>query len=187
MKPHWLTIAGIALFLVAIWWIVANTSAINKQIEQSADKKQNNVTESAQAKNLHIVETEKGKKVWELTADKAVYNNNNAKLTNVKGKFYNENDKILLTFEAPIGNYIQEKHRLSLNEGALVLHPEANISIASKTMFWSNQSKDITAEGDVKIIKKGFGTSYGDKTTFSLDFSKISIEGNTYSELNFSG
>lgn len=187
MNKKYLIIAGVALFLLLTAWVVLNTNEINKEIEQDVVKKGHNITETARAKSLHIVETEEGKKVWELTADNAIYSSKNASLTNVKGKFFDENDKVLLTFKAPVGSYVEAKHQLSLDKGALVLHPDKNISIASKTMSWSNNSKDIIAEGKVKIVKQGFGTSYGDKTTFSVDFSKISIEGNTYSEIDFSG
>lgn len=187
MNKKWLIVIGVVIIITITSWVAITTFEINKKIEFTLQQSHKNSSEKAKAKNLHIMETESGKLLWELTADMATYANNDAKLTNIKGKFYNKDNKILLTFQAPVGKYIQESHKLSLNKGVLVNHPEAKISIESQTMTWTNKSTDIIATGNVKVVKEGFGVSYADKGTFATDFSKISIEGNTYSEINVSG
>lgn len=185
MNKKWIVITALGFCFLISWWVVSNTNEINQKIDQSIENNKNNISEKLEAKNLHIVETDKGKKIWELTADSAVYGNDNAKLSNVKGQFYGEDDEIVLNFKAPVGNYVEEKHQLSLNDGAVINHPNEKIFISSETMYWSNDTDNITAEGKVKVVKEGFGTSYGDKTIFSSDFNNIRLEGNTYSELSF--
>jgi LPS export ABC transporter protein LptC len=185
MKKKWLPIIIIIVLILSSWWILTNTSEINKKIDQSAENAEADKPETIQAKNIHIVETEQGKKIWELTAKRAVYHNKDARLHNITGQFYGDQDTILLNFKAPEGNYIQEEHKLSLDKGAEVKHPDEKISISSDTMYWTNKSDKIFAEGQVKIVKEGFGISYGEKTTFTSDFKNIKIEGNTYSELSF--
>ncbi|MEW5820336.1 MAG: LPS export ABC transporter periplasmic protein LptC [Cyanobacteriota bacterium] len=187
MKKNGIIIISIIVIALIVWWVVSSTVEINKDIEKSYNSETSTVEESAQAENLHIVETESGKKIWELTADKAVYSHKNAKLTNIKGKFFGEDNKVLLTFEAPEGNYIEKEHKLSLNKGAFIQEPNEKISIHSETMYWTKENDNITAEGNVKVIKANFITSYADKTIFSTDFNNIKLEGNTFSELNMSG
>lgn len=188
MKKTWIIGTGVIVSILLIWWVVNTTSEINQNIEQSYGNESQNSEQSANAENLHIVETESGKKIWELTADKAVYSDKNAKLTNVKGKFFDEDDKILLTFEAPEGNYIEQDHKLSLNNGALIKNPDQKISIESEKMYWTNDNKEgIIAEGNVKVVKENYINSFADKSTFSTDFNSIKLEGNTRSELNMSG
>jgi LPS export ABC transporter protein LptC len=185
MKKIWLTLAGIMIVALVVWWVVVNTDEINKKIENSSELQNTSASETIQAKEIHIIETDQGKKVWELIADNATYEDKNVELSNVKGKFFGEGDELMLTFESPLANYIQEKHHVSLQQGAKVQHPLEKITITSDTMHWDNKSKEITAQGNVKVAKEGFGTSYGDKTIFSSDFNKIRLEGNTYSELSF--
>jgi len=187
MKKHWLVIIVLVLFALITWWIINSTNKINKEIEKSAIKNETEQQEKAQAENLHITETQKGKKIWELTADKAYYIDKNINLTNIKGKFFNDKNKILITFTAPEGNYKQEEHKLTLLKGVKATHPEAKMLIVSDSMYWNNKSTEIIAESKVKIVKEGFGTCYGDKANFAIDFSKISLTGNTYSQLNFAG
>ena len=187
MKKNTLIIIILVIIGFITWWITNSTNKINKEIEQSLKNQKTTQHEKAQAENLHITETQKGKKIWELTADKAFYADKNINLTKIKGKFFDENNKVIIIFESPVGNYIQEEHKLSLTNSVKAIYPEAKISIVSDKMYWNNKSTDIIAENKVKIIKEGFGTCYGDKAKFSIDFSKIALEGNTYSELNFAG
>ncbi|MGD9580805.1 MAG: LPS export ABC transporter periplasmic protein LptC [Vampirovibrionia bacterium] len=186
MQKRWLVLVGIIVGALILWWAVNTTSEINQEIQKSSVENSSNSesSENAEAKNLHIVETESGKKVWELTADKAIYSDKNAKLINVRGKFFSDNNEILLTFKAPEGNYVEKFHQLSLNKGAYVQHPEEHITISSDTMYWSNEKDDITAEKDVVVDKNGKLKSRADKCIFSTDFTNIKLEGNTYSQLS---
>lgn len=186
MKKHALLIITTALMVLAGWWIYSTTTTINQQIEQTQSQ-QVDQPETAKASNIHIVETENGKKIWELTADKAVYENENAQLTNVKGKFFDDNNEILVTFEAPVGNYVEQIKKVSLQKGASVIHPRTETSIESEEMFWTGGSDNITAHGNVKVVKKNLVTSHADKSIFTTDFDSIKLEGNTYSEINISG
>jgi LPS export ABC transporter protein LptC len=185
MNKKLFILLGFAILGLITWWVIASTSEINKRIDQTVDVNKTDPVETVTAKGIHIIETDNGKKVWELKADQASYEDKNAKLINIKGKFFDDGDKLMLIFEAPLGVYAQENHHVSLQDGAKVMHPQEHISITSDIMSWSNESREITAEGKVKVVKEGFGTSYGDKTIFSSDFNKITLIGNTYSELNF--
>lgn len=187
MKRHALLIISIAFAALLVWWVYSSTADINRQIQESVETQQNDEGDSATAEKLHIVETENGKKIWELTADKAVYEDENAQLINIKGKFFDEDDKILVTFEAPLGSYVEELKKVSLQDGAYVIHPGTETTVESKEMFWFSGSDDITAVGEVRVVKKNMVTSYADKSIFSTDFDSIKLQGNTYSEINISG
>lgn len=189
MQKRWLVIVGIIVVALITWWAFSTTSEINQQIEKSnIDNTSNSeLNESAKAENLVITETESGKKIWELVADKAIYTNKNARLINVRGKFFSDDNKIMLTFKAPEGNYVEKLHQLSLNKGALIQHPDEHITISSDTMSWTNENDSITAEKDVVVDKNGKLKSHADKCIFSTDFTNIKLEGNTYSELNMQG
>lgn len=184
----WLLISVVAaISIFVVFWIVNSSNEINNQIEKSVNTHKKETNEKAVANNINIIETQFGKKLWDLKADKAVYENKNALLTNISGQFYDDKGKILLIFKAPQGNYIQDKHELSLNKNITIEQKQANIILNAETVSWTNKNPLIIAKGKIKIVKKGFGTSYSDKAIFSKDFTKISLEGNTYTEVNFSG
>ena len=185
MQKRWLVIVGIIVAVLIAWWAYTTTIEINQDIQKSSVDNPTNakIKENAEAENLHIVDTKSGKKIWELVADKAIYTDKNAKLINVKGQFFSDNNKVLLTFEAPEGNYVEKLHQLSLNNGAKIQNPDELITISSDTMSWSNDSDDITAEKGVVVDKNGKLKSHADKCIFSTDFTSIKLEGNTYSEL----
>ena len=68
-------------------------------------------------------------------------------------------------------------------EGCEINNPENNITIKTKQMLWSKESKDLKADQGVEIIKSNFSKSYGDKAIFSTDFNKIILQGKTYTEI----
>lgn len=187
MKKNWLIPVLIVVIAALAWWIISYSKEINTQITQTTEVIEEKQDQTAEASGISIVETERNKKLWELAAEKALYEDKNALLINLSGKFYDQNGDVLLVFEAPEGNYTESTKNIVLKNGVTIYHPTEKILVKSETMSWSNQSKLITAEGKVEMIKEGLGTSYGNKAVFTRDFSKISIEGNTYSEFSFSG
>ena len=155
--------------------------------------------------NVSFTVTEGAVKKWKLEAEKAVYNKTrtSAQLSQVKGEFYNDQGDPVLQFNAPTGQYTNKNNEVILS-GGVVAHstngviqqaPAVNKAESSTpatgnsggqllapTMRWGAKTKGVSASGGVELTFPE-GKSTAQTCHFTLDFSKITLEGGVASSI----
>ncbi|MFH0703157.1 MAG: LPS export ABC transporter periplasmic protein LptC [bacterium] len=174
-----------ALILLSLWAFIAS-SRMADNIKQVSNRPDNTINEEAVFVNdLIITETRDGQKFWEVYAYSGKYDNEQtqALLTNVKGNFY-KNNKVILSFEAPMAIYDSKNKGIKLTGGSKAL-TNNDIFILAKELTWTGNKGDIIAKGSVKIKKADKFSTSGEKCVFNTDFSKFKVIGS--SETNVYG
>lgn len=131
-------------------------------------------------KELIITETKDGKKFWELYAESGRYDNgtNLANLTNIKGNFYSEEGKVVLSVMSPKATFDNIKKEIKLHGGAEAAN-NREVYIKADEIRWTGAKDRIKAKGNVKIIKEGELMTVSDESSFNTDFSDLKLSGNT--------
>lgn len=113
-----------------------------------------------------------------------------------EGNFINEDNEITLTGGVSAKTYQEEMEEaidqeaetseIALNEEPEkpeTPEPEDTVELSAPKMQWSSRSKEVVAEGGVKLSHGIFGASTADKCIFTLDLSKLSMQGRATSSI----
>jgi LPS export ABC transporter protein LptC len=158
-----------------------NGSAVQKEAEAGAV-----------GKNVTFTITEAEYKKWDLLVKEARYypDRTGADLDGVSGKFYNQKGDVMVTFSAPKGVFqglnkkTGQKNVVKLTGGVSVKsEQDQGMNLTANSMTWANKADQVVADGNVVVEYEGFGTSRADRCRFSLDMSKVALEGNTSSNI----
>ena len=135
--------------------------------------------EKINIKELIIIETKNGEKFWEIYADSGKYDNgtNIAVLSNIIGNFY-KNEIVILSIVSPEAIYDSSKKEIKLQGGAEAANNK-DIYIKADEICWSGAKDEITAKGDVKIIKENELMTISDESFFDSDFTNLKLSGNS--------
>lgn len=206
MPQKALILTVLFLFIIGITGAIGYSVKETLDWEQKSTKEiKTEFLESANVsgEGVSIVVTEGDKKKWTLNAKKILYyqHKNDAKLIGIEGLFFDDEGNPIMRFYAPEGSFINADNQITLTGGvkaktyqekALSQEPlnDAEITEADKAeeasdsvelnapkMQWSSRSKEVVAEGGVKISHGAFGTSQANKCIFTLDLSKLSLTG----------
>ncbi len=161
--------------ILSIWAFVMSKNMIG-QIEISDSEKLGD--EQISIKELVITETKDGKKFWEVYADSGQYNNGNniALLYNIVGNFYQEGN-VVLSVVSPKAEYNNDTKEIKLFGGAEAANNK-NVFLNAREIRWAGSKNEITAAGNVKIIKEDEGImTISDKSIFDTDFKNIQLSG----------
>ncbi len=95
-----------------------------------------------------------GSKLWQLTASTATYEQNqtSASLTNVKGEFYDEQDRSIRV-EAEKGSIFPQDQRLELEGEVQVVASHYQLQLQTDRIEWLPQLNQMTAIGQVQITQ----------------------------------
>lgn len=120
---------------------------------------------------------EKGRRQWEIHADTVVVDStaNLAKLTNVRGTYYQKGDPVV-TFTAPRGTFDIRSRDVALMDG---VHASATAgrSIDARVVNWYTKKETIEAVGSVVLRQKGL-TVHADRVTTDLKLTNAKLQGN---------
>jgi LPS export ABC transporter protein LptC len=140
--------------------------------------------------NVSFVVTEGEIKKWKLQASHAIYNEarTEADLTDVKGEFYDKDGKPVLQFTAPKGHYTNKDNAVTLTGGVVAKSTQKNLQggqggdLTAPQMVWSAKTDNVVASGGIELTFPN-GKSTAQTCRFSLDFSKITLEGGASSSI----
>ena len=124
-----------------------------------------------------ISEEKNGVKVWELTADRIVMDSTTqmAEIENVKGKFFQEDGKVL-EITGKSGSYNQQTKDVHV-EGEVVVIDGDGAKLTSENLDWKGSEEKITATKDVKIFREDI-RAYGDEASSTDGFRHFFMKGN---------
>jgi LPS export ABC transporter protein LptC len=138
-------------------------------------------TAPVMGQDVTFIVTQNGKKSWVLHADQATYSADQrvANLVTVKGQTYNAAGKAVAEFTAPAGRYDQADKNITLLNGVTAKSmADKPVTLTAPTLTWKSNQPDATATGGVTVQNPGFGKSTANQCQFSLDFSRIALQGN---------
>lgn len=133
--------------------------------------------------SIILTETKGDKKYWEIYGETGHYNSDNrvAILENATGNFY-ANNEVSMSFESSKGTYNEVKKQIILyNDTHIVL--KDGTSLYCDKLIWSGSDKDVVAEGNIKINRKGELLATANKAVINPDYSDFKIIGNTVTKL----
>ncbi|MDI6785632.1 MAG: LPS export ABC transporter periplasmic protein LptC [bacterium] len=109
---------------------------------------------SAEINKFFLTETYKGKKVWEIKADNAKIFKNEARLKNIKIKFFLRKGDffIILANEGKI-NTISKNFTIS---GNVSVTSNKNLELKTDTLSWDSKKKEIYTSSTVSIAQDNF-------------------------------
>ena len=174
-------IAYIILFSVIIigcLWAFITASILTKSFKNKIiDKTYNN--KEANIESLLVTETQDGKKLWELYAEKGMYTDadNIVLLEDLIGNFY-EDDTVKASFKADKGTYNNTKKQIILYDNVLLVYYDGT-NIATDRLIYSGKQEDIIALGNIRIEKPNEAIVMGNKGVLKGDFSDFHIIGRT--------
>lgn len=172
---------------LAIWNAdrkLSNTPSTTQSATQQDDGS------SMTGQNVSFIVTEGEIKKWKLLAAHAIYNETRtaADLTDVKGEFYDKDGKPVLQFTAPKGHYTNQDNAVTLTGGVVAKSTQKNLQggkggdLKAPQMVWSAKTNNVTASGGIELTFPE-GKSTAQTCRFSLDFSKITLEGGVSSSI----
>ena len=158
------------------------TKNFKKEVLKDAGQKQ-----ELNIQNLIITETKEDKKYWELYAESGYYDNQNkvAILYNVIGNFYDD-DKVVLSMESSKGTFRENKKKVVLYDNTYFIYKDGT-DVRADRFVWQGNDKDITAQGNVVIRKKGEVKTYSNEAVLSNKMTTIRIKGRSRTELYSKG
>lgn len=127
--------------------------------------------------NNTLVEEKDGVKIWELTTEKIRIdaNTHRADFQNVKGKFYQEDGKVL-ELTAIQGYYDQDSRNVHV-EGDVVLTDGDGGKLETVHLDWLSEPAMMIATEDVKISKDDM-RAFADRAESMNGFRKFLLKGN---------
>ena len=158
------------------------TKNFKKEVLKDAGQKQ-----ELNIQNLIITETKEDKKYWELYAESGYYDNQNkvAILYNVIGNFYDD-DKVVLSMESSKGTFSEDTKKVVLYDNTYFIYKDGT-DVRADRFVWQGNDKDITAQGNVVIRKKGEVKTYSNEAVLSNKMTTIRIKGRSRTELYSKG
>lgn len=174
-----LVVLGCAWAFVAAGIITKN---FKKEALSNAGEKQ-----KLSIENLVITETKEDKKYWELYAESGYYDNQNkvAILYNIIGNFY-DNDNVVLSMESTKGTFSEESKKVVLYENSYFIYKDGT-DVRADRFVWQGNDKDILAQGNVIIRKKGELKTYSKEAVLGNKMTSVKIKGRSKTELYSKG
>ncbi len=178
-----------AIVIGCTWAFIAAgviTKNFKKELLKDAGQKQ-----ELNIQNLIITETKEDKKYWELYAESGYYDNQNkvAILYNVIGNFY-DNDEVVLSMTSTKGTFSEDTKKVVLYDNTYFIYKDGT-DVRADRFVWQGNDKDITAQGNVVIRKKGEVKTYSNEAILGNKMTTIRIKGRSKTELyskgNFDG
>lgn len=130
-------------------------------------------------RNVSFIVTEGEIKKWKIEAVQAIYNDTRteARLSDVHGEFYDQDGKPVLQFTAPTGEYTNRNNAVVLTGGVVAKSTKKDGGeLRAPRMVWDAKSTEVVASGGAEMIF-AMGTSKAQVCRFTLDFSKVFLEG----------
>jgi LPS export ABC transporter protein LptC len=139
---------------------------------------------SLEGTDVSFTITQGSVKKWVIHAGQAKYfeDASGADLTDVSGEVFNEKGQAVAHFQAPTGTFYQNPQKVVLSGGVLATAGE-DVQMTAPTMTWSTKGEDALAEGGVRLERKGFGISRAQQCRFTLDFARVSLQGQAQTEM----
>lgn len=165
----------IGMILLSLWAFIFSKNMMG-DITVSGDESMGD--EQITIKELVITETKEGKKFWEVYADSGRYNNGNdiAILNNITGNFYRD-DEVVMSVLSPKAQFNNETKEIKLYGGAHAAN-DKDVYINADEILWAGSKDEITARGNVKIIKQEDGImTVSDESKFDTDFTSMELSG----------
>lgn len=170
----------IALFLL---WAFISAGVIThnfnrNQLQTDQDRQE------ALIHGIILTETKDEKKYWELYGETGNYDSKNgiALLNNVIGNFYDDENKVSMSFESSKGTYNENKSQIILYEDTFIVLKDLTTLRANK-LVWSGKDNPIIAEGGVRITRNDEFLATASKVEISPDYDKFKIVGNAVSKV----
>ncbi len=174
-----------AIVIGCTWAFIAAgviTKNFKKELLKDAGQKQ-----ELNIQNLIITETKEDKKYWELYAESGYYDNQNkvAILYNVIGNFY-DNDEVVLSMTSTKGTFSEDTKKVVLYDNTYFIYKDGT-DVRADRFVWQGNDKDITAQGNVVIRKKGEVKTYSNEAILGNKMTTIRIKGRSKTELYSKG
>lgn len=173
------------IFLGCLWAFISAgviTKNFKKEALQNAGEKQ-----KLDVKDVLITETKEDKKYWELYADSGYYDSQSKVviLYNIIGNFYN-NDEVVLSMESSKGTFNEETKRVVLYENTYIIYKDGT-NVKADRFTWQGNDKDIVAQGNVVIKRKGELKTYSNEAYLGNKMTNVRIKGRSKTELYSKG
>lgn len=174
-----LSIVLITVIVAACVWAFIFSFQITKNLDQMSLKSSDNSSagNNSNAENLIVTETKNGQKYWELVAGSGFYDEKKdiVVLKKVKGNFYKDNN-IILSFDAPRGQYNQKNKEIFLSGGARAL-TDKDVFIKAREILLEGKKDLVFASGDVRIKQADKVLTLSDKSVFNTTFTFLKNTG----------
>lgn len=169
----------VLICLFGFIWSFTVTKDIRKS-QKKGGEEANTKSQVATVKNLILTETKDGAIYWELYAQKGSYDSQtgNVILTNATGNFYDENNKVVLSFESDLGTY-DEKTKVIVLRGHTFIVAHDGSSIKADEIVWRGSDEDILAKGNVIVNRNTDFISTANAARFNSELTFFEISGDT--------
>lgn len=169
----------VLICLFGFIWSFTVTKDIRKS-QKKGGEEANTKSQVATVKNLILTETKDGAIYWELYAQKGSYDSQTGDviLTNATGNFYDENNKVVLSFESDLGTY-DEKTKVIVLRGHTFIVAHDGSSIKADEIVWRGSDEDILAKGNVIVNRNTDFISTANAARFNSELTFFEISGDT--------
>lgn len=168
-------------FNMSFWfYLVIYGNKRHKKEPEKGGEEANTKSQVATVKNLILTETKDGAIYWELYAQKGSYDSQTGDviLTNATGNFYDENNKVVLSFESDLGTY-DEKTKVIVLRGHTFIVAHDGSSIKADEIVWKGSDEDILAKGNVIVNRNTDFISTANAARFNSELTFFEISGDT--------
>ncbi len=161
---------GIFLFACLVVWVIRTTPNAPPPEEKIEPPRY------MEYRNNTLTEEKDGVKIWELNSERAIIDamTQNAEFENVKGKFFQEDGKIL-EITAERGNYEQKTKNVHV-EGNVVVIDGDGAKLTGGKLDWIDKDGILIANDDVKISKDDM-RAYADRAESKDQFKHFTLKG----------
>ena len=104
---------------------------------------------------------------------------------NVIGNFY-DNDQVVLSMESTKGTFSEDTKKVVLYDNTYFIYKDGT-DVRADRFVWQGNDKDITAQGNVVIRKKGEVKTYSNEAVLGNKMTTIRIKGRSRTELYSKG
>ena len=157
------------------WWV---TKDIRSNDSQSLSG------QKLEVKNLFLTETKEHKKYWEMYAKKGYYSSLDGTVTlvDIIGNFYDENEKVIMSFRADEGRYNEKTKEIHMIGNIYVVAHEGT-SVRADEFIWKGKDEFIKAQGNVKINKNNDIITTSERAYFNTDLTNFRVEGSSVTKV----
>lgn len=168
-------LAGVAVifFVCLIVWVVRTTPTEPPPMEKFEPPT------VMEYEGNTLTEERDGKIIWELTCDKMRVDSitQDMELTNVRGKFYDEEKTWELTAQRGI---YDRTDKVIYVEGDVFIRDNEGSELRSEELSWLTEKETLTATGEVRITKDDGAKLNSDELIWFSKEERITATGNVY-------
>lgn len=131
-----------------------------------------------------LTETKDDHKYWEIYGETGTYTSDNsiAMLDNCIGNFYDNENKVSMSFESTKGTYNSEKKQIVLYQNTHIVVKDGT-SLEADRVIWSGSDQPVVAQGNIKITRKDEFFATADKVEISPNYDDFKIIGKAVSKV----